>query len=74
MMILKASEHFDYRIYDAYGKYLEYCTWCDTETGEAVHVKLPIERTIDHAGDESVATEWRYHKAPLTYKRIFNER
>jgi hypothetical protein len=73
-MILKVPEHFDYRVCDADGKYLEFCTWCDTETGEAVHVKQPIERTIDHTGEESVATEWRYHKAPLIYERITNER
>lgn len=55
------------------GKYLDNCIWCDTETGEAVHVKQPIERIIDHTGKESVATEWRDHKAPLTYERITND-
>ncbi len=74
-MILKVPEHFNYRVYDSSGKELRYCTWCDTETGEAVHYKWPIRDTIDHTGRISFATEWRYHKAPLTftYKRISND-
>ena len=72
-MILKVPEHCFYRVCDADGKYLEYCTWCDTETGEAVHVKQPIEHIVDDTGDGSIATEWRYHKAPLTYERITND-
>ena len=73
-MILKVPEHFNYRVCDADGKYLEFCTWCDTETGEAVHIKQPIEHTVDDFGQLTVATEWRQHKAPLTYERITNER
>ena len=73
-MILKVPEHCFYRVYDANGNYLDCCIWCDTETGEAVHVKNPIERIVDHTGEESVATEWRYHKAPLSYERIADER
>jgi hypothetical protein len=69
-MILKVPEHFDYIVYDSRGKELRYCTWCDTETGEAVHYKWPVRDTIDHTGRISFATEWRYHKAPLTYERI----
>ena len=69
-MILKVPEHCFYRVCDAEGDYLDNCVWCDTETGEAVHVKNPIERIVDHTGEESVATEWRDHKAPLTYERI----
>jgi hypothetical protein len=69
-MILKIPEHFGTRVYDADGKELQYCTWCDTETGEAIHIKWPIEHTVDDSGQLTVATEWRYHKAPLIYRRL----
>ena len=73
-MILKIPEYFNIRVYDADGKELRFCTWCNTETGEAVHIKNPVRDTIDHAGNVAVATEWKYHKPPLTYERITNER
>lgn len=72
-MILKIPEDYVTRVYDSTGKELRHCIWCNTETGEAVHYKWPLRNTIDHTGRISVATEWRYHKAPLIYERITND-
>ena len=32
--------------------------------------KEQIERVIDHTGKKEVATEWKYHKVPLIYRRL----
>ncbi len=69
-MILKVPEDCACDVFDANGVRLEYVVWCDTATGEAVHVVLPLESTIDDAGEACLRTEWREHPAPLKFNRL----
>lgn len=69
-MILKVPEDCNYEVFDANGIRLEYLVWCDTETGEAVHVIMPIEPVINDAGEEVFKTKWYQHPAPLSYRKI----
>jgi hypothetical protein len=68
-MILKVPEHVACEVWDANGVPLKYVMWCDTETGEAVHIVRPLEFTIDDDGEAGVRKEWRQHPAPLTFSR-----
>ena len=69
-MILKVPEDRKCDVFDANGVRLEYVVWCDTETGEAVHIVCPLESTIDEDGDAVVRKEWRQHPAPLKFNRL----
>jgi len=69
-MILKVPEHCSYDVFDTNGIRLEFCVWCDTETGEAVHIITPIEHVINDAGEEVFKTKWCQHPAPLLYRKI----
>lgn len=69
-MILKAPENCNYVVFDANGYRLECCIWCDTETGEAVHIITPIEPVINDSGEEVFKTKWCQHPAPLSYRKI----
>ena len=68
-MILKVPEACDCDVFDANGVRLEYAVWCDTETGEAVHIIQPLEFTIADYGDAGLRQEWRKHPAPLKFSR-----
>ena len=69
MAILTPETHAPRRVFDANGVELHYVTWCDTETGEAVHVVddafVMTDVTVNDAGELVVRTEWRQHRAPL---------
>ena len=72
-VILSAEKGHRYDVYDANCKKLEYCIWCDTLTGEAVHVCFDeeglVHRVVDDRGHIAARTEWRQHSAPLiTFK------
>ncbi len=71
-MILKIPDDYACDVFDANGVELKYATWCDTETGEAVHLARD-ERgfvfTVNDEGETIAKTEWRQHPAPLTFKR-----
>jgi len=71
-MILKVPEDVACEVWDANGVRLEWCQWCDTETGEAVHVRVVdgvMQSSVSEDGELVAATEWRQHPAPLTFKR-----
>ncbi len=67
-MILKVPEACDCDVLDANGTPLQYAVWCDTETGEAVHILQPPEFTIADNGDAGLRQERRKHPAPLKVK------
>lgn len=69
-MILKVPEHIGYEVRDANDEPLKYVTWCDTETGEAVHIVTPIEWYIDEQGESQIRKVTIKHPAPLTYRKI----
>jgi hypothetical protein len=69
VVILKVPEDCACDVFDASGVRLEYVVWCDTETGEAVHIVQPLEFTIDDDGEAGVRKEWRQHPAPLKFNR-----
>lgn len=57
-------------VFDANGQPLLYAVWCDTESGEAVHLIKEDGQfvlTVDEEGQQTVKKEWRQHPAPLTY-------
>ena len=66
-MILKIPEDFGCEVCDATGKPLEYVVWCNTETGEAVHIVKPFETVAGE--DDTLRKEWRQHPSPLTFVR-----
>lgn len=68
-MLLKIPEDSACDVFDANGFALQYTVWCDTETGEAVHVVLPVEFVVEEDGEVGVRKEWRQHPAPLTFTR-----
>ena len=68
-MILIVPGDCDCDVFDANGVPLKYVVWCDTETGEAVHIVRPLEFTIDDDGEAGVRKEWRQHPAPLKFSR-----
>jgi hypothetical protein len=71
-MILKVPEDAPCEVFDALGRKLEYATWADTETGEAVHLVRDDGRfvqTLNEEGEITFKTEWREHPAPLTAVR-----
>jgi hypothetical protein len=70
VVILKVPEDCACDVFDANGVPLKYVVWCDTETGEAVHIVQPLEFTIDDDGEAGVRKEWRQHPAPLKFNRF----
>lgn len=71
-MILDAKTHAPCTVWDANGVEVTYAVWCDTETGEAVHLIRGDDGfvlTINEEGEQVVKTEWRQHPAPLTYRK-----
>lgn len=74
MAILTPETHTSGRVFDANGVELRYVTWCDTVTGEAVHVVddafVMMDATVNDAGDLVVRTEWRQHPAPLRWEAM----
>jgi hypothetical protein len=71
-MIVKVPEHQHGHVFDANGDELKFCTWADTETGEAVHIVAEdsyprFTPTVNDASELVVRTEWRQHAAPLRY-------
>ena len=73
-MILAAEEGDRYDVYDANGNKLEWCVWCDTLTGEAVHASLDekglLQLVSDERGRLAARLEWRQHIAPLRSYKI----
>lgn len=69
-MILEVPGDCDCNVFDANGVPLEYVVWCDTETGEAVHVVHPLESTVDEGGEAGLRKEWRQHPVPLKFNRL----
>lgn len=72
-MILKVPEDCCCEVFDANGVPLKWCIWCDTKTGEAVHIALDdgrVEFVTDERGKRSPKTEWRQHPAPLKFTRL----
>lgn len=71
-MILTAETHCHCTVFDANGVALKECLWCDTETGEAVHLYRDSEGRISRQSDDMgrglLRKEWRQHPAPLTYQ------
>jgi hypothetical protein len=68
-VILKVPGDCDCDVFDANGVPLKYVVWCDTETGEAVHITQPLESTVDEGGEAGLRKEWRQHPAPLKFSR-----
>lgn len=64
-MILKVPDDCPCEVFDANGAPLEDVIWCNTETGEAIHVARPYQV----APGAELKTEVRFHPAPLTYKK-----
>ena len=73
-MILKVPDDCQCDVFDANGKSLEYVVWCDTDTGEAVHIVMPPEAVAGEDGTLEARKEWRQHPAPLTFVRHTAER
>lgn len=74
-MIATGKTHWGWNVFDANGVQLHYVTWCDTETGEAVHISFEDGRcvmAVDDAGSPVAKTEWRKHPAPLTLVKCVN--
>lgn len=69
-MILKVPDDCPCDVFDADGKLLEYAVWCDTETGEAVHIVMPFEIVSGDDGTRECRKERRQHPAPLTFVRL----
>ncbi len=71
-MILKVPDDCPCEVFDAHGKLLEYAVWCDTETGEAVHLVKDDKSfilTVGEDGKETALQVWKQHPAPLTFVR-----
>ena len=68
-MILSVQNDRPCQVFDANGKPLEYVVWCDTETGEAVHLVIPLEEVVGEDGTPEARKEWRQHPAPLSFVR-----
>lgn len=53
-------------LFDAAGRRVEgMIVWADTDTGDVAVISVPVRFTIDHAGDETAAKEWKSYPAPL---------
>jgi len=68
-VILSVPNDCQCQVFDSNGKPLEYVVWCDTETGEAVHIVIPIEAVAGEDGTLEAQKEWRQHPPPLTFVR-----
>ena len=68
-MILEVPGDCDCDVFDANGVPLKFVVWCDTETGEAVHITQPLEPTVDENGEVVLRKEWRQHPATMKFNR-----
>jgi hypothetical protein len=74
-VIATGKTHWGFNVFDANGVQLHGVTWCDTETGEAVHLVKDDKgfvRTFNEEGKDVVKTEWRQHPSPLLLVRAVN--
>jgi len=72
-MILRESDHWPCRVFDANGVELRFAVWVDTETGDALHLAGELGGfmiALRDDGHRGVATEWRKHPAPLRMEPI----
>lgn len=74
-MILEAYKDWSCDVFDANGEPLLYAVWCDTDTGEAVHLvkdEKGFVLTVGEDGKQTVLQVWKHHPAPLTFVRRGN--
>lgn len=74
-MILEAHKDAPCDVFDANGEPLLYVVWCDTDTGEAVHLVKDEDGFVmahDEDGCQAAVRVKKDHPAPLTFVRRGN--